>query len=283
MDILDIFNSKKKKMAVLELEELQVRYNSIGREANDVILQLYSLKKQVVDYIDDVEEGLKIMENAPYDKILKIADARVSLRDFREAVEMEEKQIPKDFKSNSTGTLIAGSGAALGAGVATCGSTAAMAIATTFGTASTGTAISSLSGIAATNAALAWLGGGAAAAGGGGIIAGNAFLALAGPIGAAIGGVALVGGGIFRNRKNKKIANKAMNMADELKPKINMLNNILSIIKTDSETLRKQFIDLKEAFNNLINDAGENVNETLDKVISLILCLCELINKKYHF
>lgn len=280
---MDIFNSKKKKLAVLELEELQVRYNSIGREANDVILQLYSVKKQVVDYIDDVEEGLKKMKNAPYDKILKIADARVSIRDFREAIEMEEKQIPKNFKSNSTGTVIAGSGAALGAGVATYGSTAAMAIATTFGTASTGTAISSLTGIAASNAALAWLGGGTAAAGGGGIAAGSAFLALAGPIGAAIGGAALVGGGAFHTWKNKKIANEAMKMADELKPIIDKLNKMLSIIKTDTESLRKQFIGLKETFNNLIHDAEDNLYESLDKVIVLIIGLCELINKKYYF
>ena len=202
---MDIFNSKKKKAAVLELEELQVRYNSIGREANDVILQLYSVKKQIVGYIDHVEEGLKKMKDAPYDKILEIADARVSIRDFSEAVEMEENQIPKDFKSSSTGAVIAGSGVVLGAGVATYGSTTAMAIATTFGTASTGTAISSLTGIAASNAALAWLGGGAAAAGGGGIAAGSAFLALAGPIGAAIGGIALAGGGVFRSWKNRKI------------------------------------------------------------------------------
>ena len=280
---MDIFNSKKKKAAVLELEELQLRYNSIGREANDVILQLYSMKKQVVDYIDDVEEGLKKMKDAPYDKILEIADARASLRDFREAVEMEEKQIPKDFVSNSTGTVIAGSGAALGVGVATYGSTAAMAIATTFGTASTGTAISSLTGIAASNAALAWLGGGAAAAGGGGIAAGSAFLALAGPIGAAIGGIALAGGGLFRSWKNKKIANDAKKMADELRPKVKWLDSKLSIIKTDADSLKEQFIGLKDTFNNLINDAGDYLYETLDEVIRLIKGLCGLINKKYNF
>ena len=40
---MDIFNSKKKKLAVLELEELQVRYNSIGREANGGITNSFPI------------------------------------------------------------------------------------------------------------------------------------------------------------------------------------------------------------------------------------------------
>ena len=70
-------------------------------------------------------------------------------------------------------TAIAGTAGAIAGGLVHAGM---MAAAATWGTASTGTAIGTLSGAAAESASLAWLGGGAASAGGGGVALGSAVL-----------------------------------------------------------------------------------------------------------
>jgi hypothetical protein len=79
---------------------------------------------------------------------------------------------------------IMGAAGVAGAAVGALFTSGAFGAAALFGTASTGTAIGSLSGAAFTNAALAWLGGVAAAAGGGGMALGGAILS---------GGVLVVG------------------------------------------------------------------------------------------
>ncbi|MFW9604166.1 MAG: hypothetical protein ACMV0F_04365, partial [Trichlorobacter sp.] len=107
-------------------------------------------------------------------------------------------------KTISTGEIAMSSTKGASVGVSTA--MGAWALAGTFGTASTGTAIGSLTGAAATNATLAYLGGGAAAMGGGGMVAGTAVL------GGLVALPALILTGVFShvsaNKKIKEIEEK---------------------------------------------------------------------------
>lgn len=115
----------------------------------------------------------------------------------------EMKVITTNIKEIST--AVAG-----GALIGTTAAFGAMGTAAIIGTASTGTAIGTLSGAAATNATLAWLGGGAASAGGAGMTAGMVVL----------GGIALapvlVFGMFIGTNKGKQALNEANNYSDEI-------------------------------------------------------------------
>ena len=224
-----MFYNNAKKEAIALLKRNEAEYKRLGEEANDYALKLYDLRKSAAQAIDRIEEYVNALANSPKEFAKEIGEVKISIKEFNEAIRIENESTAANIKGATT----AGTGIAVGGAVATLGPTTAMAIATTFGTASTGTAIASLSGAAATNAALAWLGGGAIAAGGGGMSAGSAFLAMAGPVGWAIGGIAVIGGGIFASSKNKQAADKANEIARQiakdirtLKPKLNKLTHL---------------------------------------------------------
>lgn len=214
-----MFYNKAKKEAIQKLQDSESRYNEMGESANDLALNLYQLRKSAASAIDRIEKYINSLANTPKEFSKEIAEVKLSIKEFNDAVRIENENSSNNIK----GASAAGAGVAVGGAIAALGPTTAMAIATTFGTASTGTAIAALHGAAATNAALAWLGGGALAAGGGGMAAGNAFLALAGPIGWGIAGVCVVGGGIFAAHKNKKAAEEAQKLTLEIERKISFL------------------------------------------------------------
>lgn len=207
-----MFYSDAKKQALTKLKKHEESYNKLGTKANNKTIELYNFRKAASHAIDRVEDYINTLANSPKEFKKTVADTRLSIKEFRMAMKIEQESSSDNIKA----TGVAGSGVFVGGAIAAMGPTAAMAIATTFGTASTGTAIASLSGAAATNAALAWLGGGALAAGGGGMAAGNAFLALAGPVGWGIAATMVIGGGVFATIKNKEIAEKADKLANEL-------------------------------------------------------------------
>lgn len=233
-----MFYNKAKKCAISKLKEAESNYSQLGFEANTLATNLYESRKFAACAIDRIELYISMLANSPKEFQKEIGDVQVSIKDFHEALRIEQENASSTIKAGATAIT----GTAVGGAIATMGPTAAMAIATTFGTASTGTAIASLSGAAATKAALAWLGGGAIAAGGGGMAAGNAFLALAGPVGWGIAGVLAVGGGVFTSIKNKHAANKANELYMDLIHKTALLRPLkekLESLLAHTDELRK--------------------------------------------
>ena len=215
---LDVFNTKLKKEAVEKFNQEISKYEVVAEMLGNECEKLFFCRENALQVIIKVQNYINQIANKPKEFEVNIKKIDVEIKNFEgKKAELKKAEIEAKIAGGGAGTGATLS--ALGLAVATMGPTAAMGIATTFGVASTGTAISALSGAAATNAALAWLGGGALAAGGGGMAAGGAFLALAGPVGWSIaGGMCLVsiGSGIFRNKKNKKAAEEAINNSMEV-------------------------------------------------------------------
>ena len=214
-----MFYNNAKKEAISRLKKAQNNYKYLGEKGNDLTLVLYDLRKSASLSINRVEKYINSLANTPKDFSKQIAEVKLYIHEFNEAVRIEAESAVNNIK----GASAAVTGLSAGGVVAALGAKTAMAIATTFGTASTHVAISSLSGAAATNAALAWLGGGALSVGGGGMASGKALLALAGPIGWGIAGVCAVGGGLFAAHKNKKAAEEAQEIAKDIEKKIAVL------------------------------------------------------------
>ena len=276
-----MFYNNLKKTALERLKGAEERYNSLGIRANDLTLELYQLRKSASLAIDRVEKYINSLANSPKEFAKEIAEIKLGIKEFTEATRIEAENLSDNIKAGVAGV----GGTAIGGAVASLGPTAAMAIATTFGTASTGTAIASLSGAAATNAALAWLGGGALAAGGGGMAAGNAFLAMAGPVGWGIAGVFIVGGSIFAANKNKKAAQEAHNITEEIEKKISILQPKIIAL----QHLVRQTQEMKTALNItlMVNTYPKDYRaftkeqkETLGALINNVRAMGKLINER---
>ena len=228
-----MFYNVAKKEAIRKLKDVEAEYKKIAEDANTSIISLYQARKSAAKAIERVQNYVNGLANTPKEFQKEINEVALGIKDFNEAVRIEEGSASDNIK----GMGMAAGGIFAGGAIAAVGPTAAMAVATTFGVASTGTAISALSGAAATNAALAWLGGGALAAGGGGMAAGNAFLALAGPVGWTIAGALAVGGGVFATFKNKAAAEKADKARREISEKIFELRpKLIAVQQLESKT-----------------------------------------------
>lgn len=209
-----MFNSKAKKEALEGLESAVNTYSDVYQIAVRNMDELQKSRTRATKTLKNIEDFISELANAPKEFSQTMSKVTVIRKNF----ESKTKQLLEEGKKVevASGTS-AGAGAAAAVGVAAFAPSAAMAVAMTFGTASTGTAIATLSGAAATNAALAWLGGGALVVGGGGMAAGSTLLALAGPVGWAIGATAIIGSGVFANKKNAEVAEKAERSTGEVK------------------------------------------------------------------
>lgn len=276
------YNDAKKKAFEL-LKEKETEYKNLGAHAEDYALKLFEVRKSAVLAIERIEDYVNALANSPKEFSKEIAEVKLSIKEFNEAVRIEIENSSNNIKG--AGAAVAGT--ATGGAIAALGPTAAMAVATTFGTASTGTAIASLSGAAATNAALAWLGGGALAAGGGGMSAGSAFLAMAGPIGWSIAAVTIAGGGIFASYKNKKAAEEANDVAKKIAVDINKLRPKLnSLIHLYDETVKlKSGLNISLMVNTYPKNYllfSEDQKKTLASVINNVSAMGELINMRIN-
>ena len=240
-----MLNSGHKKEALANLKVAanshQIKYESTIKS----ITNLYELRLKSVQLIKSVEFYINSIDNVPKELEIIKESINSNYKSFENEIksfELENKKFKSNDKSAIGAGVLAGSGVALGAGLATFGPGLAMAIATTFGTASTGVAISTLSGAAVTTSALAWLGGGTIAAGGGGMAAGTALLGAFGPIGWAIGGAALAGSGLWANSKNKKVAKEA----EENTLKIKEETRKLSSIEHNVNSLKIEILEIEE-------------------------------------
>lgn len=210
-----MFNNSLKKEALRIHEDTLKRYNASYEKMSDSCEQLYAARKKSVDTIALVQKVINSIANTPKEFDTEFGKIEKELVKFNETEEYAKKAYEASVKA---GANIVG-GAAAGMGIASMAPSAMMSIATTFGTATTGTAISALTGAAAQKAAVAWIGrtfAGFAVKEGAGLAVGEAFLALAGPIGwgitAASTGISL----ISLTKKNKELADDAVEEAKEI-------------------------------------------------------------------
>ena len=276
-----MFYNNAKKEALCRLKKAQNNYQYLCEKGNDLTLNLYGLRKSASMSIDRVEKYINSLANTPKEFAKEIAEVKLYIHEFNEAVRIESESSVNNIKGAGTAAV----GVSVGGAVAALGPKAAMAIATTFGTASTNVAIGTLSGAAANNAALAWLGGGALSAGGGGMAAGKALLALAGPIGWGIAGVCIVGGGIFAAHKNKKAAEEAQTIAIDIEKKIAILRPKVRKLEHLIEEIEK----LKSALNislmvntypiDYLSFSSEQ-KESLAALINSVRAMGKLINER---
>lgn len=276
-----MFYNKAKNKAIQLAKSKKAEYDRLGTQANDYALKLFEERKSAVSAIERIEKYINTLANSPKEFAKEIADVKLSIKEFNEAIKIEQDNAANNIK----GAGAAVGGVAAGGAIAALGPTAAMAVATTFGTASTGTAIASLSGAAATNAALAWLGGGALAAGGGGMSAGSAFLAMAGPVGWSVAAVAVAGGGIFASYKNKKAAEEANDVAEKITADICKLRpKLTKLIELHDKTVKlKSGLNIAVMVNTYPNDYlrfNDEQKKALATVINNARSMGELINKR---
>ena len=148
-----------------------------------------------------------------------------------------------------------------------------------------GIAFSTLSGTAATNAAV-HLGGGALAAGGAGVTGSQALLALAGPIGWGITGVTTVASFAALGRKNKKIADEAI---DEAK-KITIAGAEVNEASAKIQHLTDETVMLMDNLHDMVQvnwtlkganylELSEDEQYQLGTMVNNTLALAEMLNK----
>lgn len=244
-----MFNNSLKKEALRIHEETLNRYNKSYEEMNTFCEQLYEMRRNSVYLIQLIQRVINSIANTPKEFDTELGEINKELIKFHETENYAKEAYSAALKA---GTEIV-EGAAVGIGVASMAPTALMSIATTFGTASTGTAISALSGAAAEKAALAWIGrtfAGFAVKEGAGMVAGQAFLALVGPIGWGITATSIGGSLISLTKKNKKLADKAVEEAkkiavarealDETTQKIKFLKSKTTILYHDINKQRNR-------------------------------------------
>ena len=201
---------KKPKNDAMEIHERAVKkYNAEYEKMQGCGVFLYQKRRECVRLIEEIEAFVSGIANSPKEFEKNLLEIQAEKEKFHSTEEYGAEALSSSVKS---GVGVA-TGLAAGTAVASLAPSAAMWVATTFGTASTGTAISALHGAVATKAALAWLGGGALSAGGAGIAGGQALLALAGPVGWGIAGAAAALSVFSKGKKNKKIADEAIEEA----------------------------------------------------------------------
>lgn len=276
-----MFNNVKK--SALAIHERAVnKYNGIVKSIQKSGEQLYVLRKKSVIHIEICENLINSISNTPKDFNAKLVKIEAEIIEFRNTEDYAAEAYQKAIKS---GVGMA-AGVGVGATIAAMAPTAAMWVATTFGTASTGTAIASLSGAVATKAALAWLGGGALAAGGAGVAGGQALLALAGPIGWGLAGAIAGGNIIFLGKKNKKIADKAIEEAKtitfagaQLKETGAIIEQLSEKTKSLLDLLENQLIELRSQKGSDYGDLTSDEQLQLGALVNNTLSLSEMLNK----
>ena len=168
-----MFYSKKVDRSKAEYSEMAAIYNETYSSFKQCALQLYNLRKNVIELLEEIETIAKDFTDTDITFTKELLNITTAKETFI--------NVNNTFRHQDTTDLIIGISKAGGPLIKEIAPDIAM-WATTFGKASTGTAISKLRGIAKINAQKARLGGGAKSVGGRGIAGGEAFLAIIGPI-----------------------------------------------------------------------------------------------------
>ena len=278
-----MFNRSLKKEALKIHENTRKRYNASYKIMGKACESLYGVRNDSIEMIRFVQNVINSIVNTPKEFSTKFGTIGRELQKFRETEEYAKEAYNISVKS---GVDLLG-GAAAGVGIASMAPSALMSIATTFGTASTGTAISALSGAAAQKAAVAWIGrtfAGFAVKGGAGMAAGETFLALAGPIGWGITAASTGFSLISMTKKNKDLADSAVEEAkemskagealDETAEKINALKDKTFMLNEDIKKQKTKLSGMTGADYLLLTEEqkyylGSLINNTLSLSVLL--------------
>ena len=282
--------SKKKSSKRKQLDELLqtaiTNYNDIFTSMSDHGQTLFNIRQRSIDLLDYVEVLVNSIANHPKSFDDEIGEIKIKKKIFNDECEFAISELAAARKA----ALGIGSGIAGGTAVVSLAPSAAMWIATTFGHASTGTAISALSGAASTNAALAWLGGGAAALGGGGMAAGNALLAMAGPVGWGIAGVSILSSIVLLSNKKSKIDKEKKNKIKSIyrntkaiKENDAKIREILEKTIDIRKGLNEQYIKCMRYFGNNYIELSEDDKLQLATMVNNAKALSELIKEDIQF
>lgn len=106
-----MFYNKAKKQAIKLLEDKQAEYKDLGNQANDYTLKLFNVRKSAVLAIERVEEYVNILANTPKEFAKQIAEVKISIKDFNEAIKIEKENASNNIKGASaaiTGTAAGG-------------------------------------------------------------------------------------------------------------------------------------------------------------------------------
>lgn len=277
-----LYNETTKKALATHKNAVE-KYNGVIETVQAECERLYQTRKQTIELIECVEDFLNSITDTPQKFEPNLQLIKIEHRKFRQTEDYAAAEAEKE-------ALILGGGVAVGVAgriaFVNMAPTATMWVATTFGKASTGIPISSLWGAAKNNAALAWLGGGAKSMGGGGIAAGQARLALAGPIGLCIAGVVITGSLIVLASENKKIAEQAIEEANEVRiaeEKLNKTCADISRIHSETEELLgcvcEHFKSLELLKDCNYVDMSKDEQLQLGSLVNNTLALAEMLNK----
>lgn len=240
-----MFNLKLRKEALAVYQNENKRYNQSYAGMVDRCNCLGEAKANSDKLLESVEEIVNSITNTPkgFKKhVEQIAERRMFFHSAEKYAEDAHRNAVK------AGIGVAGGFTAGGAMVA-FGSIAARDVALTFGRISTEAAIKQLSKTVATKAAFTLLGGEAIASCGG-IAVGETVLALAGPIGWGLMGADIIFTGYSLNRKNKKIADKAVDEARKI-------INARAALDQTSRNVEQLSAEIKLQLNNLTQMVNE--------------------------
>lgn len=280
-----MLNNDRKKQA-LEIHQKAIeKYNATYEKLQDSGNRLYAKRKECITQVTTIEAFINSIANTPKEFKKNLIDIKAEYDKFTATDAYAEKAYQATLKSG----IGAAVGVAGGATIASMAPNAMLWVATTFGTASTGTAISTLSGAAATKAASAWLGRTVLPqflVAGAGMKAGEALLVLTGPIGWSITGVSVVASSAITSRKNKKVADEAIEEAKQITTFGAQLHETAATIdylfeetKLLQTKLTHQFEECKPFRGTNFSSLSEEDQLRLGTLVNNTLSLAELLNK----
>lgn len=282
---MSLLNLDRKKRALEIHQRAVAKYNNTYEKLQSSGNRLYMKRKDAVSLVENIEALVNAIANTPKEFETTLGQIRMERDQFLATDAYAEEAYRSALKT----------GAGMAAGVAGGGIVAGMApsammwVATTFGTASTGTAISALSGVAMEKAAVAWLGRTflpKALLTGVGMKGGQALLAMAGPIGWGISGLTVAASTAATGRKNRKIADAAVEEAEAITSAGAHLHEVTAQIdqlfdetKLLQEKLSRQYEDCKTFQNADFTQLKEEHQLLLGTLVNNTLSLSSLLNK----
>ena len=240
-----MFNLDKKKEALEKLEKSQRNYELAISDAEIALEELYMNRKKALLCIDSFEEIIKnsIMNNTDY--LLRISNAKASIRPFIESVEKEISL--KSYKENINNVQNDYLNKTVIEAISTALTVGALAQAGLISHRS----IFSIS---------------------------NAIRGLAGPIGWTFGSV-LAGMDILKFAvNNRKIAEEANEMTQKISEKTETIKSLTRNIKKLSKEIRKDTDYLNNMSLSFMNATD---CYDLNNIVNIIEGLCRKISKKF--
>lgn len=282
---MSLLNLDRKNRA-LEIHQRAVnKYNSTYETLQDSGNRLYKKRKDAIGLIESIEDLVNSISNTPKEFETTLGKIHAERMQFLSTDAYAEEAYKEALKTG----VGAAAGIAGGAAVAGWAPNAMLWIATTYGTASTGTAISTLGGAAASKAAAAWIGRTFLPKfmiAGAGMKAGQAVLAMAGPIGWGISGVSVAASTAITGRKNRKIADEAIEEAKEITAAGAQIHEATAKIdqlfeetKLLQKKLSHQFDSCRDLHSTDFLNLTEEQQLLLGTLVNNTLTLSELLNK----